>query len=463
MNYYSLRAATLTAVVVPTLFAALAVAGAAVWLADASIGELLDAQMRQEANFLLMMSRHEAAEREQFDFANIAEPADLRALLGAESVFRIWAGAGLMTESGPEGFGPDKPPDIGFSVRSIAGRDWRTVAVHDATVPLTVEVNQPMTVRNAMTARIGLSLLAPLALLVAAVCTIAYFRISAALSPMRRISADLDARGVRDISPLQGETVPREIAPLFEAFNRLLARLGEAIEREREFTDNAAHELRTPLAALKTRAQIIIRDLDGGSAHAPGVADLIAATDRASAVVDQLILLSRVQQAPPPGEIDLSALAAETARDLAPDALAKGQTIEADIAPHVVVRGHPEALRMMMGNLIANAIRYTPAGGTVSVGLGPAAAGSASFAVSDTGPGIAPDRLSEAGKRFVRLSTSEPGSGLGLSIVRRIADLHGAGVTLENRASGGLCARVAFPRPDADTARRPPPGVWLGN
>ncbi len=279
MKTYSLRRATLSALALPLLSVIIVASVSALWFSDRSIGLLRDDQIRQEAAFLLLLARHEAAEGEELGVIQSAEFAELRRVLGAGTSFRIWSGAVLVTQSAqPQGKPLPRAPE-GFSDQQTGDNRLRTFAIREPGTDIVIEVSEPMQARTAMTGQVVASLAIPLGFFVLAVAVIAYAQISAAMQPMRRISAELDARSPDDVRPLGGFRIPDEIAPLFSAFNRLLVRLGAAVAHEREFADNAAHELRTPLAVLKTRAQIVARDAarrhraskcrSSGSCHRP--------------------------------------------------------------------------------------------------------------------------------------------------------------------------------------------------
>jgi two-component system sensor histidine kinase QseC len=310
---------------------------------------------------------------------------------------------------------------------------------------MVVEINESMAVRSAMNRQIVFSLTLPLAALILLVAGIAYAQVAAAMRPMQRITADLDSRGADDMRPLAGHRIPSEIAPLFEAFNRLLDRLGRTLQREREFSQNAAHELRTPLAVLKTRAQIAARDLAGDPARHGQFDQLVAATDRATGVIDQLLVLNRLDSSAAT-DIDLSRLVADICRDVAPEALARAQDFGAEIAPGVNISGQPDALAMMLRNLIENAIRHTPPHGRITTTLAPSPGGDVEIYVCDSGPGIPAAEREAVFDRFTRLDTATPGSGLGLAIVGRIVEQYGGRIDLSDHLPHGLAVRVVLPK-----------------
>jgi signal transduction histidine kinase len=346
---------------------------------------------------------------------------------------------------------PKTPPPLGFSTQMVSDHSQRTFSIQDAGSPIVIEVSEPMSMRQAMNGQVVGSLALPLTFLIVAVSAIAYAQVTIALRPARRMSAEIDAREADDFRPLGGHRIPEEIAPFFNAFNRPLARLGGAISREREFADNAAHELRTPLAVLKTRAQIVARDLGGDPERRDQVEQLLQATDRATGVIDQLLLLNRMNAgsvAPEP--VDLSELVGHVCRNQAIVAIEKHQDFGADVAPGIVVPGHSDALTMLLRNLVDNAICYSPPKAQIDISLCRTAGGDVELCVTDTGPGIPQAQHASVFDRFRRLSHNEPGSGLGLAIVRRIIDQHGGSISLAANMPHGLCVRVILPSAHAD-------------
>jgi signal transduction histidine kinase len=449
MKTYSLRRATLGALALPLVSAVAVAMVAALWFSDRAIGLLRDDQVRQEAAFLLLLARHEATEGEELGMISTVESADLRRVLGDGTSFRIWSGDTLVTYSQqPAGTLLPRAP-IGFSHHLKGGVDYRTYAVREPGTDIVIEVSEPMQTRKAMTGQVVASLAIPLGFVLLAVSAIAYAQISAAMRPMLRISAELDARRPDDMRPLSGHRIPQEIAPLFSAFNRLLARLGAAVTREREFADNAAHELRTPLAVLKTRAQIVARDAAEG-AHKTHVEQLVRATDRATGVIDQLLQLNR-SGGGGGDAVNLSDIATSVCRLHAPAALQRNQDFGADIAPDIWVAGQADALAMVVRNLVDNAIRHTPEGSHIDISLFDTPNGKVGLRVCDTGPGIPADRREAAFDRFQRLGSDKPGSGLGLAIVNRIIAQHDGSISLADNWPQGLCVGISLPK------RAPPP------
>jgi two-component system OmpR family sensor kinase len=251
------------------------------------------------------------------------------------------------------------------------------------------------------------------------------------------------------MAPIAERGLPQELQPLATSLNDLLARLDAALGAQRRFTADAAHELRTPLAALKLQLDLARRAADP-AARAAAFDDLDAGMSRAAHLVDQLLTLARVEPeslAERAIDVDLVQLAKDAIVARAPVAADKGVDLGLARAEPAHVRGDPASLAILMANLIDNALRHTPGGGRVDVavadGMRP------TFSVADTGPGIAPDERERVFDRFYRgATTAGAGSGLGLSIVKRIADAHHARLRLDTSPGGsGLLIEVRFPGP----------------
>jgi two-component system OmpR family sensor kinase len=245
---------------------------------------------------------------------------------------------------------------------------------------------------------------------------------------------------------LQASELPLEISPLVAELNRLLERLNQAFAAQRDFVADAAHELRSPLTSLRLQLQLLER-ATGPEAAGEARGMLEQGVERAIHLVEQLLTLARADPQVGSTEfspLDLTACARDALADCHGLALERHIDLGLDAPAPVTVKGDREALRVLIRNLVDNAVRYTPVGGAVHVSVRPAGGG-ALLEVSDTGPGIAVAERGRVFDRFYRLpSAQERGTGLGLAIVRAIATRHAAEVSLDDAPSGGLTARVRF-------------------
>lgn len=345
---------------------------------------------------------------------------------------------------------PDVPlSDIdGFSERQWNGELWRFYSRWDDSVHCQVQVAQQHDVRYRMAEGAAWQMLAPLLAGLPLLALAIWFAVGNALRPLRAVTRVVEARRQAVLDPLTVAQPPQEVAPLIDALNELFARIRQTLDNERQFTANAAHELRTPLAALKTQAQVALRaDAEEGRKNA--LTHVVEGVDRMTRMTEQLLTLARLDPentALKWQPVDLSALATQLAGSLNAAATAKNIRLAIGGDAGASVEGNSELLQVLLRNLIDNAIRYTPQDGSVAI-LIQAAAGAVQLAVSDSGPGIPDTERERALHRFERLGHSRSeGSGLGLSIVARIAELHRATLSLATASDGhGLLVTLVFP------------------
>jgi two-component system OmpR family sensor kinase len=276
--------------------------------------------------------------------------------------------------------------------------------------------------------------------------------ISAAISPLNRIGRELAKRHAGSLAPVSEAGVPKEVSRLTSELNSLLGRLEHALESQQRFVADAAHELRSPLTALKLQVQTLMRARDE-QAREQGAQRLLGGIDRASRLVEQLLALARqdpLLQTAAARPVKLLACLELAAGDVAPFAAAKDIEVQYDggrdmEAPEVP--GDAEGWRVLIRNLLDNAVRYTPEHGSVRISLS-ARDGAGMLAIEDSGPGISEQDRARVFDRFYRIPGTAPGgSGLGLAIVKAIADRHGASVELAEASLGGLAVRVRFALP----------------
>lgn len=336
---------------------------------------------------------------------------------------------------------------LGFTTVATASGAWRVFST--LAEGQVVQVAQPMSARRELAASMALRTVVPLLLALPVLALLTWLTIARGLTPLDRVAAAVERRSSALLEPLAESGLPREVRPLVGALNGLLGRLGHALDAQRSFIADAAHELRTPLTAIHLQAQLAERASNDAERRA-ALADLKAGLERATRLVEQLLTLAREEpgvadQAPAP--VDLSALARGVVTDLAPLAVAKRIDLGLNAQAGVQVEGDADALTTLLSNLVDNALRYTPEGGRVDVGVG-VDAGQPILSVRDSGPGIAAADRERVFERFVRGDTAGGavrGSGLGLSIVKRIADRHGARISVgPGLAGAGADLSVRF-------------------
>jgi len=268
--------------------------------------------------------------------------------------------------------------------------------------------------------------------------------LSRELRPLKKLSQTLRARTPDATDRLATQGVPIEVRPVVDALNQLFARTQAMMARERRFTSDAAHELRSPLTALKVQTEVAQLSLDDPQAQAKALTQLHAGIDRASRLVEQLLTLSRLDSLESLDDVEplnMADLLQSVVMDSYHPAQQAGIEIRLNILdPQVTHTGQQLLLSLLVRNLLDNAVRYSPRGSRVEVTLD-----THSVIVRDNGPGIAPDALTRIGERFYRPpGQDQTGSGLGLSIVKRIAALHRMTVTLGNGQHGGFEARIGW-------------------
>ena len=362
-------------------------------------------------------------------------------------VIQIWDQNGVRLYLSRPDSGLPSVAQLGFATIPSRTGDWRVYSTELA--GLIVQVAQPMRVREELAFAASIRTLAPVLLILPLLAFLVWRSVGRALAPLDHLAEAVGSRTVAALQPLSESGAPEEALPLVRSLNDLLGRLGTALDAQRAFVADAAHELRTPLAALNLQLQLVER-ASGAGERATALADLRAGLDRATHVVQQLLTLARAEPeaaAALAGEpVGLAELVAQAVADHALLAEAKGVDLGAtEAAKAAFVTGDATALRTLLANLVENAIRYTPAGGRIDVAAG-VVDGRPYLEVADNGPGISEAERARVFDRFYRCgSGSSSGSGLGLAIVKAIAERHSATVSLGDTPGGGLTIRVEFP------------------
>ena len=333
---------------------------------------------------------------------------------------------------------------LGLADINVQGKTWRTFGV--ATPTRVIQVAQPRQIRQRLAADAALRSVAPLLFIAPLLALVIWWLAALTLAPLSRVAADVRERDEHSLQPLPGEGLPDEVAPLVQSLNALLQRLGVSLNTQRAFVADAAHELRSPLTALKLQLQLLQRAPDEAS-RATAIDALGEGITRAARLVEQLLTLARSEPGAPvpaPSPIDLSELVRQAVALTLPLANTRGSTLALFADAPVPVHGDAAALTALVRNLADNAVRYSPPNAQVELRVS-MEAGAPTLQVDDSGPGIPPEDHERVFDRFYRRAHGdEPGSGLGLAIVRSVAEQHGAHVALATSKLGGLQVTVRF-------------------
>jgi two-component system sensor histidine kinase QseC len=442
----SLRRRLLLSVVLTT-FATVALAATLAYRqALDDVQELIDALMAETAQLILtqISDNHVGGLPHRMKTLHSNEPR--RSDLPLEFQIGLADGTVLArTENAPDVPLTATP---GYTDFEFAGEAWRSLIVESANRAYLVQLSLPADIRDHEALEIAWRMLLPFGLMLPLMIGLIYFSVRRGLKPLDDLAADVAARSPENLTALPPGAAPSEAQPLVGALNRLLGRVSTALENERRFTADAAHELRTPLAALKIHAQVAMAgDLTPQTRAA--LEKMQQGVDRTTRLVEQLLRLARLDPlecVAAPRSVDLAVLAASAADEAAAAARSGSRSLTVQADPSAgCVDGDPDLLGAALRNLIDNALRYTLAGGHVTVTAG-RPDGKPQLGVTDDGPGVPAAELPRLAERFYRGSDpGAEGSGLGLAIVHRIAELHGARLELENLPGGGFAARLQWP------------------
>ena len=443
LRWRLLRWVTLTTIVIWGL-----AAGLSYHQARAEVQELMDGQMAKMARLLLAQIHEDTSYLKDL-------PENMNSLRGTKSrrselalEFQIGYPDGTVLVN--SAMAPETPltRPLGYANVEHAGHPWRSLILETADGRYRAQVAHSFHTRDKEALEIASKTVLPLGLLLPLMVALLYFSIQRCLKPLDDLAEDVASRSPDNLTTLQPETTLLETQPLVRSLNHLLTRLATTLDNERRFTADAAHELRTPQAALKIQAQVAMATKNPEERdHA--MAQVLAGVDRTTRLVEQLLRLARLDpivQLSDTQPIDLLELARGALESAHSAAATRRQRLHLTApmdAPRIT--GDPDLLGAALRNLLDNAVRYGPEQSTVTLTIDNDPGG-LRLEVSDEGPGTPEEDLSHLTNRFFRSSEAgSEGSGLGLSIVQRIAELHGARLELENRQGGGFVARLRWP------------------
>ncbi|NOY61622.1 MAG: hypothetical protein GXP10_00465 [Gammaproteobacteria bacterium] len=401
--------------------------------AQHEIEEIYDANLVQTAKLLLVLVRHELSE-ESNETLLMSDMAEASHKYEAKITFAIYHPQGALDFKAPNSPKFSKSSQQpGFSNEFIDGFSWRIFTLKDADSSSLVQTAHRSDVRQELVERITQRLAILMLISLPPIALLIWVSVGQGLKPLIKVAHEIASRSPEQLQPVATNTTPTEVQPLIKALNALFERLQHAFDNERRFTADAAHELRTPLAGIKTQAQVAARATDAQQQqHA--LEQITTGTTRMTHLVEQLLTMARVDatQSMPMANVDLRQLCAEVITELSPTAVEKG--IDISLAnENAWAISDKNSLILLLRNLIGNAIKYTENGGKIII-TAHMVGDNAVLSVADNGPGIPATLRAQMFERFQRgaENSNGSGSGLGLSIVQRVAELHSATIDLDS-------------------------------
>ncbi len=432
------------------LFGILVAATGLIWLcgilwifvgARAELEHVLDARLQEAARMVNSLVARSASALD--DAARAAtEPEHYERQLSCQ----IWSLDGKLlarSSSAPDVFLGDRA--YGFSDRNINGEKWRVYTIENVVKGVRVMIGDRLGQRDQLAVDLVKGLLIPALLIFPALGVLLWLSLGRGLRPLLNMAAELTARDADDMRPTAAQNAPAELLPLAEAINDLFAKVETARRHEQEFTAFAAHELRTPLAGLKTQAQIALAAAEP-EVQGRALRQILLSVDRTTRLVRQLLTLARLDAGVEANRLETTSVG-EVLEDIVKTAQATATPVHVVVEAalgHFTVLTNRETLGIALRNLHENALQHSPEGGTVAWTVAPDGHG---VVVADEGPGIAPEDLPFVTQRFFRGKRQTPtGCGLGLAIVAAVLKQTGGELVLENRhESPGLRATLVFP------------------
>lgn len=364
--------------------------------------------------------------------------------------FQVWTKNGkLLLHSLTAPKIPLTAETVGFSDKNIHNQNWRIFTTYNDVAGTRTVLAERYDTRNELGHRIAQDDLYIMLLTFPLSGLLIWIIIGRGLDSLDKVAEEVSNRAPTHLEPVDLKEIPEEIKPVIDELNKLFFRLKEGFEREKRFAADAAHELRTPLAALKTQAQVALNSNDIEEKN-KALQKLIASVNRSTHIVQQLLIMSQVPEANglhDESDVNLGELTREILAMLAPAAVEKQIELEYEMGKKIpLIQGNPTALGILIRNLVDNAIRYSHENGRILVNL-VKQNDEIILEVRDNGPGIPPELQARVFERFFRvLGNKSQGSGLGLAIVQQICELHGGRIVLSSPLEGtGLIIRVFLP------------------
>ena len=413
--------------------------------AHKDVQELMDGQLSKTGRLMLAQTQQGAEHLANLPAAMASLHGDREHVNDIPLEYQIGKGDGtLLVHSANAPKTPLNSP-VGFSTIRHEDAPWRSLILETGDGRYRIQVAESIPARDKEAFEIATKTVLPLLVIFPLLLLAIYVSIRRGLKPLDDLAAEVLHRSPENLVPLEDRATPHEALPLVAAINRLLYRLSGSLDHERRFTADAAHELRTPLAAIRIQTQVAaMSQNDAQRQHA--LAQALTGLDRATRLLEQMLRLARLDplaQIPAPDKVNLAELVEDVIAEFRDHAAAN--PIESDIdesAP--LINGDADLLRIALRNLIDNAQRYSPPGSPIHVVLQHGKA-SLTISIADRGPGVDEAELPRLIERFYRGSAvTAEGSGLGLTLVHRIAELHDGRLELGNRDGGGFEARLCW-------------------
>lgn len=445
----SLRMRLLRMLVLPLTGAFLFIGAASYYSSYHEAEEIYDAQLTHFAKVLFSLTIQDIASGKiAIKRINTDGGLDLHEY-EKNFAYRVWlANRLILYSSNSEDFGPATQSE-GFTERMIGESRWRFFVLLNG--PVRIEVAERYEIREDLIEHIIGGIFLPQLLIIPLFGLIIWLGVARGITPLDTLSNIIRNRDPNKLTPISAPIIPKEITPVLDAINDLMKRTAHVLEHEKQFSNYAAHELRTPLAALKTQLQVALRTKDEQKARQL-FEEMLPATERMQNLVDQLLTFVRVQRTDSTfGALDFSALCEKAMREAAAIATKTHRSLECDIAPAIQLHGNEEMLAAMLRNLLDNALKYTRTNGHVLLTLSSSGAG-IRLTVQDDGIGLPDKDRERIFDSFYRAAdTHAEGSGLGLTIVKWVAEAHHATLSITTGINGkGACFEVLFPNPQAE-------------
>jgi two-component system sensor histidine kinase QseC len=434
MKRCSLRVRLLRILLIPIALAYVVIGIASYYSSYHEAEEIYDAQLTHFAKVLRALVQHE------IDKGDVSEKRVIinRKLQLSEYeknfAYRVWLGDRvILHSSNAETFGPASF-GTGFVDKTISNVPWRFFILQDENV--VVEVAERYEVRIDLIHHILQGIFLPQLLIIPSLALIIWIAVFSGLRPLTALSSLIRNRTPDNLEKIDAPVIPQEVAPVVDSINDLMSRVSDVLEREKQFSNYAAHELRTPLAALKTQLQVALRTGDAEKSRVL-FKEMLPAIDRMQHLVEQLLMFVRIKATNNRHDcVDLGNICMVVLKDMAPTAADEERDLESEIAPNSFVAGNAEMLSTLIRNLVSNALKYTGRGGHIRVTL-QHHVDEIVLRVMDDGIGIADKERCNIFDSFYRVAgTGTEGCGLGLAIVKWVADMHHAKISLSEGLNG---------------------------